>query len=44
MVVHKQKPCALIGTSLCGNFKKGDIITVVKDNINCKECKKRCKK
>jgi hypothetical protein len=47
MNIHKQKPCDLVGTPLCGNFKKFDLVTFNENKVSCRECKvlmKRCKK
>ncbi len=42
MKIHKQKPCGLVGDTICGNFEKGDLVTnqpqeVVK--VTCPDCK-----
>jgi hypothetical protein len=41
-MIHRQKPCGLVGDSFCGEFKKGDVVTcsdAVK--VTCKKCKSK---
>jgi len=41
MKTHKQKPCGLVGDTVCGNFEEGDVVTNQSDNIEvtCPDCK-----
>ncbi len=39
-MIHKQKPCGMIGDTACGNFEKGDLVTNVPEEVKvtCTEC------
>ena len=44
MLTHKQKPCGLVGDTLCGEFKEGDLTTCSDTvKITCPKCKKKKK-
>jgi len=43
-LLHRQRPCAMIGTAWCGNFQDGDLITILScEKITCPKCKKLLK-
>jgi hypothetical protein len=44
-VTHRQKPCGLMGDTICGGFNKGDVVTCSDDTkITCSECRKGMRK
>jgi hypothetical protein len=42
-IVHKQKPCGLVGDRLCGDTTKEHQTTVFEKDITCPKCKKLMK-
>lgn len=44
-MIHRQRPCGLVGDTFCGEFTKGDVVTCSDEaKVTCPECKSKMRK